>query len=278
MEKTLSILCPAKINRSLRIFKKKTGDCLHPIVSEFCAIDLFDRLTITKTEKKKIKIVVEGKYSSGIPNNRANTIYKMATAFFTKYGFSFGLDIILQKNIPTGSGLGGGSSDAASILKILTAFVSEKNILSLKESCEVGSDIPFFLQQFSCALVGGYGEEISESLLPVPDRFGVLVFSDRISVQSAWAYEELDALREKQILLNEYKNDFESILYPHFPDLRKTAESFKSSGAKEYGITGSGSALFGFFEEESSRKKFLHYFPDAVAFTSIDDFPFVEEV
>lgn len=277
MSESLVLLAPAKINRTLRIFNKSSEYSLHPIASEFCAIDLCDRLFVTKIQEKKIKIRVEGIFSAGVPNNQENILYKMAEAFFAKYGFSFGLDIVLEKNIPTRSGLGGGSSDAAALLKILSAFVDKKNVLSPQEICAVGSDIPFFLQEKTTAFVHGYGEQISESLFSSPSKFGILVFPDRITVQSVWAYEELDALREKQGILSEYKNDFEAVLYPHFPDLRKIAELLKIAGAKEYGITGSGSALFGFFEEEDSRKEFLEIMPqrkygNMVSFAPLENF------
>ncbi len=244
---------------------------------------------VEKIEDKKIKITVSGIFAKGVPNNEHNTLYKMAKAFFTHHGFLFGVHIHLIKNIPHQSGLGGASSNAAGILKALEYFffsesqpVPQKILptsffsfavglhtpLSLIQS--VGNDIPFFLGEFPRSQVSGFGEILSASCLPPPPSFGILLFNPRIVVNTAWAYQQFSN-RSFPVLQNniEYTNDFEPLIFSYFPDLYEWKNLLVECGAREAGLTGSGSAIFGMFGEEKDRQKAKKYFPEGICFEII---------
>ncbi|MEI7510834.1 MAG: hypothetical protein WCJ84_01610 [Candidatus Peregrinibacteria bacterium] len=282
---SLQISLPAKINRTLYITGYDEKAKLHTLDSEFCAISLSDFLHITKIADRKIKISVSGPFAKGVPNNEHNSMYKMAKAFFAAHGFSFGIEIHLVKNIPHQAGLGGGSSDAAGVLRALEYFASSGKDQGIKNEdiiplfslppnerktplsaiCAVGNDIPFFLGNTPQARVQGFGEIISPSTLPTPASYGILIFNPRITVATAWAYHQFATTKESHSA-QKYQNDFEPVIFSHFPDLGEWKNALVEHGAKEAGLTGSGSGIFGLFETEKELKNALKLFPDGIVF------------
>lgn len=169
----------AKLNLYLDVLNRRS-DGYHDILGLFQTIELHDELIFFKTEQVG-QIVVE----SNVPIEGQNLIEKAYRTFIQYCSVDFGLKVILNKRIPVGAGLGGGSSDAAATLRFLGR---EKN-LSLQDLLEiaakVGSDVPFFLYG-GTAIVEGKGEKVTP-LAPIVG-YSVDLFCPGISVNTAKAY------------------------------------------------------------------------------------------
>ena len=159
--KSFKIKSYCKINLSLKVIKKlKNG--YHNISSFITFCNLYDSILISKTKNKRDKIKFYGKFKKGI-NNNSNTITKLLRLLRkNKLIKDVAFTINIKKNIPHGSGLGGGSSNAASLLNYLNKYMklklNKKNLTKLGK--QIGSDVPVCLEKKS-AFLTGKGDEIS---------------------------------------------------------------------------------------------------------------------
>lgn len=250
MDKTISIRCFAKINLALDVISYR-DDGFHNIKSIFQSISLFDVISIKLTRKNIIIL----SSSKDIPINDQNIAYKAANKFFEYTGLESGTEIGIKKNIPVFAGLGGGSSNGAAVLfglnKITGAGLSAGELLKI--ALQVGSDIPFFFTG-GTALVEGRGE-IVKSLTPIKKIFMILVKPD-INISTAWAYGKINLKNSHPDIKpdNQY-NIFESAVFPVYPEIKKIKEKLIKSGATSAMMSGSGSAVFGIFDNESAADK-----------------------
>ncbi|MCD6449242.1 MAG: 4-(cytidine 5'-diphospho)-2-C-methyl-D-erythritol kinase, partial [Thermotogaceae bacterium] len=170
----------AKLNLFLDVVGKRE-DGYHNIVSVFQEISLHDTMKV-KFTKNGFKL----ESTKALPED--NTLYKAYEIFKEALKLDFGLHIKLIKRIPSGAGLGGGSSNAAALIRILSEYfrVDKEDVLKVAES--VGSDVPFFLYG-GTALVEGRGEFIT----PLDDlpEYGVILFVPRVRVSTKFAYQTL---------------------------------------------------------------------------------------
>jgi 4-diphosphocytidyl-2-C-methyl-D-erythritol kinase len=268
--KKLPIFAPAKVNLHLAV-KNRHPDGFHDIDSVFLAVNFGDTLYFDVIEgKNTVEIAMEGS-NSPLPPEK-NIIFKAVSLFREKTSFSQGLKITVEKRIPMGGGLGGGSSDAAAALLALNkiaAFHCRREDLLEMAAC-LGSDVPFFIYQTPAARVTGRGELI----LPIdtPTLFLVLVSPGFPSDTSA-AYKLLDENRIstplnydiseilKEGIFDEkayshFTNDFLSV----FPEPEKSVyneiiAALKELGAQYANLSGSGSACFGVFADRERARK-----------------------
>lgn len=277
----ITLSSPAKINRTLFIKEFSPEHQKHALESVMQKISLSDVITIEETpENFEISLKVSGKFLKGVPENISNIMCKAIDLFYTKYTISpekkTGFKIFLEKNIPNEAGLGGGSSNAAEILK----FLHTKHTIPLipAEYVELGSDIPFFLEPFSCGMLTGVGEKITEisgaeSLTSTLSgkTHGVLIFPENISISTAWAFsrykeyiQKSEKLEQKKHREKKYKNSFTPVLCQKIPEisqLLKSLEQYSQGNSLcEYGISGSGSTLFALFSGQADQKIFLENF------------------
>jgi 4-diphosphocytidyl-2-C-methyl-D-erythritol kinase len=207
----ITVFSPAKINLHLKV-KDRRPDGFHDIESLFLALDWGDRLSVTSIDAvpdregrlsatsndagTDIKISVpEGVFGDDL-FIKNNIILRAVSLFREKTGFSQRLDIKLEKNIPIGGGLGGGSSNAAATLLALneiSGFKLGRDEL-LVMGAALGSDVPFFLHETAAAWVTGRGECIKP--LEIPQRFIVLV-NPGFSSDTTEAYRLLDEYRNQ---------------------------------------------------------------------------------
>ena len=151
MKKTVQ--CPAKINLTLEVIKKRK-DGFHELRTVMVKLsNLKDELEIEIfTNKSNIEIICD---NQEIPIDNRNICYKATEVFLRKINKKLGVKIKIKKKIPVGAGLGGGSSDAAGVFKVLNQYF--KNIFSKKEliemAAEIGKDIPFFFSEKNGALI-----------------------------------------------------------------------------------------------------------------------------
>jgi len=252
---SIKIKSPAKVNLFLDVETPAQKSGFHRIFSLFGKIDLCDEIILEKDKKISLKVLSPWK----IAQNEKNLAYRAGLLMQKLTGC--GAKIILKKRIPPGSGLGGGSSNAASVLKGLKRLwnlkIPNKKILEIALEC--GSDVPFFLTEKTFALVKGRGEIVK----PVSFRlnaFVILWFGRPLSTQRVYA--ELDKILKKhRILFNWKKNLFKNILeIPAFrirPYLFLKKKKLLKEGSSASLLSGSGATVFGIFKDLKKAKKIL---------------------
>ena len=258
---THTIKSYAKINLSLNIVSKKKINNLHQIESLVALIDLADEIKISEIRSKKHKVIFRGKYSKGIP--KFNTITHLLALLEKEKIVKKKYQILVKKNIPQKSGMGGGSMNAASIL----SFFLKKKILTKKLSekfaKKIGSDVILGLNKFpKIYLPNGkirvLKTRIKYYLLLVKPNFGC---STRkvFSANKAFSKSKLGKLKNvsKNMIINS-ENDLENSAFRLYPNLFKLKNKLLSWKKAEFvRMTGSGSTLVMYFTKEVSAKNAL---------------------
>jgi 4-diphosphocytidyl-2-C-methyl-D-erythritol kinase len=243
----------AKINLGLSVVSKRP-DGFHNLETIFYPIPLKDVLEIVRSDETKFH---QGGFA--IPEKQENNLVMKAYNLFKKNYPEVGcLDIHLHKAIPLGAGLGGGSSDAAEMLKLVNQFFNKKIPLPVLAdyALQIGSDCPFFLQDSPCYATGR--GEILEPVSLSLSGYSVLLVHPEIHVDTAWAFSKITPakrdgnLKDKIILPVEswssnIQNDFEIPVFSMYPSLQAIKEKLYAEGALYASMTGSGSTLFGIF-------------------------------
>ncbi len=252
----MKILAPAKINLSLKILNKRK-DGYHNIKSVFQTVSLCDEIFISDSQtEKEIEFICEPKVTKKPEDNLA---YR-AILLLKKYTYENGkIKVKIVKNIPVGAGLGGGSSDAAGVLKGLVKFWNIKISMDVlkKLALKLGADVPFFLYGGKC-LVEGIGEKIKR-LKPTPEEknFYILLVYPEFKISTKKVYEMFDKCHCKEFLIAEQQstNDLEKIVFKKYPELKEIKEKLIDSGTIFSSMSGSGSTIFGIFKKKSDAVK-----------------------
>jgi 4-diphosphocytidyl-2-C-methyl-D-erythritol kinase len=250
----------AKINIGLFV-REKRPDGYHNIATVFHRIDLYDEIVFEKGDE-----IVVATTDPATPSDERNLCYKAAKLLREQLGVQGGVRISIRKNIPVGAGLGGGSSDAASVLRALPEFwghTIEVNQLR-RLALQLGSDVPYFLQK-GTAVGYGRGDVLEYFELDVP-YFILLCYPD-VHVSTHWAYQSvistgsfpedikqvvIGGMKTPSSLRENIRNDFEPIVFREFPIVMKLKEMMMNDGADFALMSGSGSSVFGFFSREQS--------------------------
>ena len=260
----MQIKAYAKINWSLRITGKR-ADGFHDIETLFQSISLHDTIMIMESDQWMITCD-----DPLVPCDETNLIMRAARAIGAPP-----LYIALQKRIPTGGGLGGGSADAAATLFAVNQMCSLRTPPArLREvALSLGSDVPFFL-------TGGtaYGTGRGEQITPLPDvgTIPLLLVCPRERVSTTEAYglirkyskplglDRYRAIAGRNLLTHqdELVNDFEEPIFSRMPALRDLRERMARAGALWAHMSGSGSTIVGAFRDQSSRDAARSLFPD----------------
>ena len=257
---SISLVSNAKLNLALSINYKRS-DGYHDISSIMQEIDLHDTIEISKNNLKKIHIISKG---IPVPEDSTNLCYIAADIFFSENNIQDRVNITIDKKIPVGGGLGGGASNASTILKGLSQFF---NINSTKEllhtiSRKIGADVAFFNN-------GGlqYAQGIGDKLTPLPNfmyGFYFLIICPQISISTPWAYSEYKKYLENK--LNEsnfvplsdkldfslWSNDFEKVVLSAYPEINEIKNMLKRTNALFSSLSGSGSTMFGVYDSLES--------------------------
>ncbi|MEI0604940.1 4-(cytidine 5'-diphospho)-2-C-methyl-D-erythritol kinase [Brachyspira alvinipulli] len=260
-----TIKAPCKINLSLDITSKR-DDGYHLIESLFHTINLYDIINIERSNE--YNITTSGQFALE-DETEENIVTKIFNHFKNNMGLNNNYSIHIEKNIPTGAGLGGGSSDAASIIKF---FLSELNIEinnSLIESfSKFGADIPFFIRG-GCAWVSGIGEKIKNYDFTLP--YNIILLYPNIHVSTKLAYSKFnkndfnksDVFAIKNMLDNKDYNfeDIVSKTYNIFEknvfNIEKKIEEIKIEMEniinRKVSMSGSGSSLFALYKNNDEK-------------------------
>jgi 4-diphosphocytidyl-2-C-methyl-D-erythritol kinase len=267
----------AKINLGLAVTAKRP-DGYHDIATVFHRIAWHDRLHLGWAPD----VTVESNDPSA-PGGEGNLVTRAALALKQATGAPGGIHCRLEKDVPVGAGLGGGSSDAAAILRALPGLwgvpVTEDalSVLALR----IGSDVPYFLSKGS-AFATGRGERLKYFDLDVP--YAILVCHPGIPVATPWAYSRItprgtaapdlqlivtEGMSNPDILNAELVNDFERPVFAAHPAVAQVKGAMTSGGAVYASLSGSGSAVFGLFESEGAANSVALSFRDRGYRTSI---------
>jgi 4-diphosphocytidyl-2-C-methyl-D-erythritol kinase len=184
-------MAPAKVNLSLRV-KGRRVDGFHDIETLMVPVSVFDRLFLSLKETAGISFFCD---DSSLPNDETNLAVRAARLFFEETGLEPGLEMRLLKGVPHGAGLGGGSSDAASVLLGLNRMLgAEVSLGRLSEmASRLGSDVPFFVYECA-ALCSGRGEVVEPVVFPV--CLPLLLVKPPFGVPTPWAYQRWSQSRE----------------------------------------------------------------------------------
>ncbi len=253
----------AKINLGLRVHGRRP-DGYHEISTVFQTVSLHDTLTFKAATDGKLGLVCS---DPSIPTDDSNLVLRAAEALRERYGVAQGARVELEKVIPAGGGLGGGSSDAAVTLAALaTLWEIETDAVELAEiGARLGADVPFFLAG-GTALGTGTGTDIR----PLGDapKMHLVVVTPGVHVSTAEAYRALGApaLTKVKPLVNlsvsrteadfpdslcgVWSNDFEAVVVRLYPEIGRARERLVESGAERVMLSGSGSSVCGVFESK----------------------------
>ena len=276
----MEIKANAKINLALDVAGKR-DDGYHEVCMILQEIDLCDSLTVELTDSGEISLLCD---CGDIGSEKENIAYKAAKAFLEYTNLSCGCNITLSKNIPVMAGLGGGSSDAASVIMALNKLTgTDLKNEELKEiGLKLGADVPFFIDG-KTALAEGIGEKLS----PIgftPDYYAVII-KPEINVSTKKAYEIIDFVSfprpdvKKAVRALENKdtdaffatcaNVFEYTLSENKDEIEKIKDFLLSKGALFSMMSGSGPTVFGLFETEESAKKALDEYTHKCSFKCV---------
>ena len=258
----IKLKAPAKINLYLAV-KGKRADGYHEIESLMQKIDLADHIQLS-IGGQGIRLTCTG---ANLPTGEGNLAFRAADAFLRKTGGS-GVDITLEKKIPVAAGLGGGSSDAAAVLRglnmLFAADMPDEELLALAKP--LGADVPFFMYDWPAAWATGIGEELTpaESLT----YCHLVLVNPGISVSTGWVYKNFALTSGSNTFIlargrqsgdnrslwrpkvpEDLYNDLEAVTIPHYPEIEQIKNELRQDGAVGVLMSGSGPTVFGIFTD-----------------------------
>lgn len=256
---TLTLSAPAKINYLLDVTGKRP-DGYHDLRMIMQRVDLCDEITLTLTSTSGINVTCSSK---GTPDGPDNIAWKAARALFDPSESGAGVNIDIVKNIPVAAGLGGGSSDAASVLmgmnELLQLGLTDQQLMKI--GCRLGADVPFFIFKRT-ALAEGVGDKLTP--LPVMPKCWILLVNPGVHVSTAWVYQSLRLTSRGELnklpkffesvedVVSILSNDLESVTIPAFPVIAEIKARLMGLGAAGSMMSGSGPTVFGIFKSFDS--------------------------
>lgn len=260
--KTVRIKIPAKLNLTLDVLGKDKE--YHNIMSLVTSVNVYDYIKITKRKDSQVILKTNGLDCGCEEKN--NNAYKACKLFVDRFKTE-GVNIYLKKKIPIASGMGGSSADVAGVLKGMKKLFKEKrDVLPLAN--EIGSDSGYMLNG-GYAVISGRGNEI----IPVKTKAVIpaLIILDDVKISAKEGYAGYDSMNKKyprvtldavSYLINlkeEFftilKNDLQPYAETVLPAITKKIKALKKCGAKSALMTGSGTAVYGLFENSKERNK-----------------------
>jgi 4-diphosphocytidyl-2-C-methyl-D-erythritol kinase len=264
----------AKINCSLRILGKRP-DGYHEIRTVLQTVSLHDTLQFASAPDRDIRLSCD---DPQVPTDQTNLIVKAAVALRDRYRVQNGANILLEKRIPIQGGLGGGSSNAAiTLLGLAHLWKIGTQVSPLIElAAGLGSDVPFFLTG-GRALATGTGTSVSS--LPDLEKRDLLIVAPKATVATAEAYKALSsaalttqnpdsilAISRRSAnssdwnqwpVADEWENDFEQVIFDIEPEIGRVKNALLRAGARSALLAGSGSSVFGIFNNREAQQRAL---------------------
>ncbi|MBL8877969.1 MAG: 4-(cytidine 5'-diphospho)-2-C-methyl-D-erythritol kinase [Phycisphaerales bacterium] len=265
---TTTALCPAKINLTLRVHPRR-ADGFHDLESLVAQLEFGDELSVVRRADSNITLRCD---DQTVPIDESNLVKRAARAFQAAAPRAIGADFDLKKRIPPGSGLGGGSSNAAAALRVLNHLAEwpfeRARLMELGAS--VGSDVALFFGGQACVM-RGRGERIEPMRLELPLHL-VLVLS-ALQCSTAEVYRRFDELpppparpavpplaskggMSAKQWMEALHNDLEPAAFATCPALRELAVEIQERTGLAVRMSGSGSALFRLFDDDRGARRF----------------------
>ena len=257
--KSLTINSYAKINIGLKIINQKSNN-YHNIETVFQELEFHDVITITKTNEGVQLSSNNVEFPVSTSNTCAQAYFKLKKEFQALEGAK----IHVKKNIPMGAGLGGGSSNAASVMiginKLYDIGLTKTQLKKISK--KIGADVPFFIE-------GGiqHGKGTGNRLTPLSVKlpFIILLIFPNIVLNTRWAYSQIknklempnkavkfaDLIGKDIIPFQLFENDFEKIVFSTYPEIGLIKSKLLDNNASFASLSGSGSTVFGFFNDEA---------------------------
>ncbi|WP_430791252.1 4-(cytidine 5'-diphospho)-2-C-methyl-D-erythritol kinase [Virgibacillus flavescens] len=252
---------PAKITLSLDVLRKR-DDGFHDVEMVMTTVDLADRVALTSLEVDCIDVSADNQY---VPNDERNLAYKAALALKNTYNIPKGVRIEIEKNIPVSAGLGGGSSDAAAVLRGLNKLWGLDRPLSdlAAIGADIGSDVPFCVYG-DTAIARGRGEILQK--LPSPPVTWAILAKPNVGVSTRVVFNRLtldnlvhpntskvlEAIDEKDFgkLCDHSGNVLETVTMKLYPNVHRIKEKMIKAGANGVLMSGSGPTIVGLVEHQ----------------------------
>ncbi|HKP94275.1 MAG TPA: 4-(cytidine 5'-diphospho)-2-C-methyl-D-erythritol kinase [Fibrobacteria bacterium] len=264
-----TVPCFGKINLFLEI-QDRRSDGYHNLGTLFHTIDCGDRLSAEAAETLTLDCA-EGITATPDDNLVIKAAKLLRATFPDRVKADVGMRFSLAKILPTGAGLGGGSSNAAAALHLCNRIwdmeLSEADLLPV--AARLGADVPFFLYG-GCYFGAGKGEILSPAPSPYP--FHIVIGTPQCRVETGWAYGQLDPARKREwarfkALYFTYfedwefyqvlRNDFDAPMRRHFPEIDTLANRMQDASPVKTLLSGSGASVFSLFRERPAAEKCL---------------------
>ncbi len=258
---------PAKINLFLHVIGKR-DDGYHELVTRMQKIDLCDTLYLELSRKPGVRFECD---DPELPKDHNNLAVRAARDLLDHLGKSkeIGVAIRLEKRIPAGAGLGGGSSDSGTVLKAVNDLLghpcSTGELIAL--AARIGADVPFFAIDTTSVLATGIGER----MVAVPDLRGywILLVNPGISIATGWVFQNLTLTKkidgsklkgsvgfgQEVFSLDQMHNDLEKPVCAHYPVIDEIRQALLEAGAERALMSGSGSTVYGLFADQDVGRK-----------------------
>jgi len=273
MADKLAISAPAKVNLYLKVLGRR-ADGYHLLATLMQKIDLCDTVTISRSDAPGVRLSCQ---NSDLPENEENIVYRAAELFCREFPDAVpentGVAIVLRKKIPIAAGLGGGSSDAAAVLRgmdqLLSTECSTRQLAAL--GLRLGADVPLFVHDWPVAWATGIGEQLTPAR--GLEHGWLLLVNPDFPVSTKWVYENLAlTAKEKKINLqnshsnvdqgasnpflhrpfspDDLYNDLEQVTVQRFQEIDRIKKQLLQDGAAGALMSGSGPTVFGIFREQ----------------------------
>lgn len=262
----------AKINLRLKVLARETSG-FHQVQTLLLRVMLADTVRVRRTSGARSLDVTGLAEPSSIGPVEKNLAWRAADAYFTTAAWAGGFAIELEKRLPIGGGLGGGSADAGAVLRVLDSLsptpLGEQELLRLAGT--LGTDVPFLTSTQVFALGIGRGDQLRA--LPAPPSRGVVLLIPAFAVNTAQAYGWLDdwrggsatqprvagmpgleTLGDWEALRAVADNDFERVVASHHPEITGLVDCLREFGCSPAMMSGSGSAVFGVAPDDTESR------------------------
>ncbi|MBO4903179.1 MAG: 4-(cytidine 5'-diphospho)-2-C-methyl-D-erythritol kinase [Lachnospiraceae bacterium] len=260
----ISLKALGKINLALDVTGRRENG-YHDVRMIMQSVQVYDRLTVTKTHESGIRVTTNRPY---LPTDENNLVYKAAKLLTDEFGITEGLHIDLKKFLPVAAGMAGGSSDAAAILyglnRMFRLGLGMEELM--KRGVTIGADIPFCIMR-GTVLAEGIGEILTP--LKSAPQCHVLIAKPGVNVSTGYVYEQLDkqpvtdhpdidgmlhAIKQEDLagMAGKLGNVLENITKTEYPLIGQIESIMLENGALGAAMSGSGPTVFGLYEEEKA--------------------------
>lgn len=264
MNNAVEMVANAKVNLSLDVVRRRE-DNYHDLEMIMQEIDLADKIFIKEIDVDEIRVLCN---RDDIPTDETNIVYKISYTIKNRFNIDKGLEIKIDKNIPIAAGLGGGSADAAATIKGLNKLwnlnMSEQDMIDISKP--LGADIPFCIIG-GTAVARGIGDKLTK--ISGLKETMILLVNPEIGVSTKFVYQSLnldviekrpdtgklvDAIQANDLnyIANNMVNVLETVSIKEYPLIDKIKEEMIQYGAIGSLMSGSGSTVFGIFDDESA--------------------------